>query len=75
MDQIPEGGLPRKQVVADFGIGFSTLHRWLQQDRRIPEMPTIQSDLEREVAELRKENRILKDLNPVSGQSGGLSAR
>ena len=23
-------GLPRKQVAADFGIGFSTLSRWIQ---------------------------------------------
>lgn len=28
-------GLPGKQVAADFGIGFSTLSRWIQQDRRI----------------------------------------
>ena len=28
-------GLPRKQVAADFGIGFSTLNRWIQQDRRM----------------------------------------
>ncbi|GGO62931.1 hypothetical protein SAMN05444398_13015 [Roseovarius pacificus] len=32
-------GLPRKQVAADFGIGFSTLSRWIQQDRRNPEKP------------------------------------
>ena len=43
-------GLPRKQVAADFGIGFSTLSRWIQQDRRNPEKPTVQSDLERRVA-------------------------
>ena len=30
-------GLPRKQVAADFGVGFSTLSRWIQQDRRNPE--------------------------------------
>lgn len=27
-------GLPRKKVAADFGIGFSTLSRWIQKDRR-----------------------------------------
>ncbi|WP_106743592.1 transposase [Yoonia maritima] len=27
-------GLPRKQVAADFGVGFSTLSRWIQRDRR-----------------------------------------
>jgi len=58
-------GLPRKQVASDFGIGFSTLNRWIQQDRRSPEKPTLQSDLEREVAELRKENRMLREERDV----------
>lgn len=52
-------GLPRNQVAADFGVGFSTLSRWIQQDRRNPEKPSAQSDLEREVAVLRKGNRML----------------
>ncbi|MGB0661647.1 MAG: transposase [Mangrovicoccus sp.] len=55
-------GLPCKQTAADFEIGFSTLNRWIQQDRRNPEKPSVQSDLEREIAELRKENRMLRDL-------------
>ena len=58
-------GLPRKQVAADFGVGFSTLSRWIQQDRRNPEQPTAQSDLEREIAELRKENRMLREERDV----------
>jgi len=32
-------GLTRKQVAADFGVGFSTLGRWVQQDRENPEKP------------------------------------
>ena len=58
-------GLPRKQVAADFGVGFSTLSRWIQQDRRTPEKPPAQSDLEREVAELRKEPRMLREEREV----------
>ena len=58
-------GLPRKQVAADFGVGFSTLSRWIQQDRRNPEKPIAQSDLEREIAELRKENRMLREEREV----------
>lgn len=58
-------GLPRKQVAVDFGIGFSTLNRWIQQDRRNREKPTVQSDLEREIAELRKENRTLREERDV----------
>ena len=58
-------GLPRKQVATDFGIGFSTLNRWIQQERRNPEKPAVQSDLEREIAELRKENRMLREEREV----------
>ena len=54
-------GLTRKQVAADFGVGFSTLCNWIQQDRKNPEKPLAQTDLEREIAELRKENRLLRE--------------
>ena len=58
-------GLPRRQVATDFGVGFSTLNSWIRQDRDDPAKPTAQSDLEREVAELRKENRLLREERDV----------
>ncbi len=58
-------GLTRKQVAADFGIGFSTLSNWIQQDRKNPEKSSAQSDLEREIVELRKENRLLREEREV----------
>jgi transposase len=58
-------GLPRKQVAEDFGVGFSTLNTWIQRDRRNPEKPTTQTDLERELAELRRENRQLREEREV----------
>lgn len=58
-------GLTRKQVAADFGIGFSTLSKWIQQDRKSPEKPSVQSDLEREIVALRKENRLLREEREV----------
>ena len=58
-------GLTRKQVAADFGIGFSTLSRWIRQDRVTLPEPSVQSDLEREVAMLRKENRLLREEREV----------
>ncbi|PHR87251.1 MAG: hypothetical protein COA78_37345 [Blastopirellula sp.] len=58
-------GLTRKQVAADFGIGFSTLSKWIQQERIAPEKPSVQSDLEREIVELRKENRLLREEREV----------
>ena len=58
-------GLPRKQVAADFGVGFSTLSCWIQQDRRNLVKPTVQSDLKREITDLRKENRMLREERDV----------
>jgi len=58
-------GLTRKQVASDFGIGFSTLSRWVQQDRQTLPGPSLQSDLERENAKLRKENRLLREEREV----------
>ncbi len=54
-------GLPRKQIAADLGIGFSTLSRWIQLHRQsdVEEVPG--PDLHQEVMRLRKENRILKE--------------
>ena len=58
-------GLTRKQVAADFGIGFSTLSRWVRQEQVTLPEPSVQSDLEREVAMLRKENRLLREEREV----------
>ena len=58
-------GLPRKQIAPDLGVGFSTLSRWIQADQRIPEKPTAQTDIERELAELRRENRMLREEGDV----------
>lgn len=41
-------GLSRKQVASDFGVGFSTLSRWMQLERQTLPEPTVQSDLEAE---------------------------
>lgn len=54
-------GLSRKQIASDLGVGFSTLSRWIQQDQSNPDKPAAQTDLEREVAELRREVRLLKE--------------
>lgn len=58
-------GLPGKQVASDLGVGFSTLNRWIQADQRNPEKPTAQTDMERELAELRRENRLLREEREV----------
>ena len=58
-------GLSRKQVAADFSVGFSTLCRWIQMERHTLPEPTAQSDLEAEVTRLRKENRLLREEREV----------
>ncbi|MEM7667484.1 MAG: IS3 family transposase [Pseudomonadota bacterium] len=54
-------GLPRRQIAADLGVGYSSLNNWIGKDRTDPEKPAGQSDLERELAELRRENRLLRE--------------
>ena len=58
-------GLPRRQVAVDLGVGFLTLNLWVQEDRRNPEKPTAQTDMEHELAELRRENRLLREEREV----------
>jgi transposase len=54
-------GLTRKQVAADLGIGLSTLGKWISTYR--PEVPADlpSADLLKEVEQLRRENRVLKE--------------
>lgn len=54
-------GLSRKQVASDFGIGFSTLSRWIKEEgsQITPSEPAI--DLIQENERLRKEVRMLRE--------------
>ena len=54
-------GLTRKQIAADLGVGFSTLSKWVQQDRDKGLMTGPHDDQEKEIIRLRKENRILRE--------------
>lgn len=54
-------GLTRKQIAADLGVGFSTLNKWVQQDRDKDLMTGPHEDQEKEIIRLRKENRILRE--------------
>jgi transposase len=54
-------GLTRKQIAADLGIGFSTLSKWVHQDRDKDLMAGPHEDHEKEIIRLRKENRILRE--------------
>lgn len=58
-------GLSRKQVASDFGIGFSTLGRWLKEGRDQVLRPEPASDLMVENTRLRKEVRLLREEREV----------
>ena len=59
-------GLTRKQVASDFEIGFSTLSKWIQQERRAPKKPTAQSDLVVGMSTLNKWIKTYRDTDVVS---------
>ena len=50
-------GLSPKQVASDFGIGFSMLSRWINEERSSPTSSEPQIDLTQENERLRKDAR------------------
>lgn len=58
-------GLHREAVAADLGVGKSTLGKWItqyRQDQRGTNEPSVGTDdLQRELARLRRENKILRE--------------
>ncbi len=54
-------GLPRQQVADDLGIGLSTLGGWITNHNHIELMTGPHDDKDKELARLRKENRILRE--------------
>lgn len=51
-------GLSQKQVAADFGIGLSTLGKWLVKFGDQTGMSQAQLDQQKEIARLRRELKI-----------------
>ncbi len=54
-------GLTRKQVADDFGVGMSTLNKWITAHRDTDVVSKEDRDLARENERLRREDRILKE--------------
>ena len=58
-------GLPREAVADDLGIGKSTLGKWITQYRQgqkgTSEPSAGTDDLHKELARLRRENKILRE--------------
>lgn len=58
-------GLPRNEGASDLGVCFSMVGRWIQADHRNPKKPTARTDMERELAQLRRGNRLLREERDV----------
>ena len=63
-------GLSRHKVADDLGVGLSTLNKWVNAHRDTDVVSAEDRELARENERLRRENRILKDLQG-SGNSPG----
>ena len=55
------GGLTRKQVADDLGVGMSTLNKWITAHRDTDVLSKEDLDLAEENERLRREIRLLKE--------------
>ena len=53
--------LSRRQVADDLGVGHSTLGKWITAYRHDDLMAGPHDDLQKELARLRKENKVLRE--------------
>jgi len=65
-------GLTRRQVASDFGVGLSTLNKWVTKHRDADNVSDSDLDLARENERLRRENRILREEREILKNRSGL---
>ena len=63
-------GFTHKHVAEDFGIGFSTLGKWLVQYGSQAVLSDVNFDAYDELKRLRKENKTLKDERDILNLEG-----
>lgn len=68
-------GLTRKEVAADLSIGVSTLNKWVAQHKHNDLMSGPHDDVHKELARLRKENRILREEREILKKATEFFAR
>ncbi len=54
-------GLPQRHIASDFGIGLSTLGKWLNKYGDQTGLSQAQMDQQKEIARLRKELRVAQE--------------
>ena len=68
-------GLTRKQVASDFKIAFSTLSRWIREERDHVIESEPRGDLIQENERLRKEIRLLREEREILKKATQFFAR
>jgi len=68
-------GLTQKQVADDLGIGLSTLSKWVVRHKQTELMSGPHDDTDKELARLRKENRILHEERDILKKATAFFAR
>lgn len=68
-------GLTRKQVASDFKIAFSTLRRWIREERDNVIESEPRGDLIQENERLRKEIRLLREEREILKKATQFFAR
>ena len=58
---VQTSGLSRRQIAADFDIGFSTLSNWIKNNKGQVLDPSPDDELIEENHRLRKENKMLRE--------------
>jgi len=58
-------GLPKRQVAADFGVGLSTLGKWIVKYGDQTGLSHAQLDQQKEIARLRKALKIAREERDV----------
>ena len=68
-------GLTQRQVAADFGVGLSTLGKWMVKYGDQTGMRQAQLDQQKEIARLRRELRIAQEERDVLKKATEFFAR
>ena len=65
IDMPTTSGLRRPKLSSDFGVGLSTLNKWVQEHQHDDLMSGPHEDVEKENTRLRKEVRLLREEREV----------
>jgi transposase len=65
-------GLTRPQVSSDFGVGLSTMNKWVQKHQHDDLMSGPHEDVEKDNTRLRKKVRLLREEREVLKNRSGL---